>query len=135
VALGRAYSAIERNPATHALSDALDRHLGRGASLVKRSEHALADVEELRGLFADAGFAEVRVQTVARMVRFASVAAYVRVQFAATPLAALLADGDPAARERVIALVSADVSAMLAPRMHEGGLAFLQEVHIVLATA
>ena len=89
----------------------------------------------MRGLFADAGFAEVSVQTVARMVRFASVAAYVRVQLAATPLAALLADGDPAACERVIALVSADVSARLATRMHEGGLAFLQEVHIALATA
>jgi ubiquinone/menaquinone biosynthesis C-methylase UbiE len=42
------FSAIERNPATHALSDALDRHLGEGASLAKRNEHSLADPEELR---------------------------------------------------------------------------------------
>ena len=129
------YSAIERNPATHALSDALDRHLGRGASHVKRSEHALADVEELHGLFADAGFADIRVETVVRSVRFASVAAYVRVQFTATPLAALLADRDPAARERLVALVIADVSARLAPYVYEGGLAFPQEVHIARATA
>ena len=128
------YSAIERNPATHALSDALDRHLGRGASRVKRSEHALAHVEELHELFAAAGFAEVRVETVARIVRFATVAAYVRVQFAATPLAALLAGRDPSARERLVALVSADLSATLAPYVHEGGLAFPQEVHIALAT-
>ena len=44
-------------------------------------------------------------------------------------------DRDPAARERLVALVSADVSASLAPYVHEGGLAFPQEVHIARATA
>ena len=102
---------------------------------MKRSEHALADVEELHGLFADTGFADICVETVVRIVRFASVAAYVRVQFAATPLAALLAGRDPAARERLVALVIADVSARLAPYVHEGDLAFPQEVHIARATA
>ena len=57
------FTAIERNPATHALSDALDRHLGDGASLAKRNEHSLADPEELRALLAAAGFADVRVET------------------------------------------------------------------------
>ena len=129
------YSAIERNPATHALSDALDRHLGRDASRVKRSEHALADVEELRGLFVHAGFADIRLETVVRSVRFPSVAAYVGVQFAATPLAALLAGRDRAARERLVALVSADVRATLAQYVDESGLAFPQEVHVTLARA
>lgn len=129
------FTAIGRNPATHALSDALDRHLGEGASLAKRNEHSLADPEELRALFGTAGFADVRIETVARTVRFASAAEYVRIQFAATPVAALLADREPSARQRLVALVSADVSAGLAPYTNDDGLAFPQEVHVALATA
>lgn len=129
------FTAIDRNPATHALSDALDRHLGEGASLAKRNEHSLADPEELRALFDTAGFAEVRVETVARTVRFASAAEYVRIQFAATPVAALLSDREPSARQRLVDLVSADVSASLAPYVNDNVLAFPQEVHVALASA
>jgi len=129
------FSAIEGNPATHALSDALDRHLGEGASLAKRNEHSLADPEELRGLFATAGFADVRVETVARTVRFASAAEYVRIQFAATPVAALLSDREPSVRQRLVDLVSGDVSASLAPYVKDDALAFPQEVHVALASA
>jgi len=129
------FAAIERNPATHALSDALDRHVGRGASFAKRNEHSLADPEELVALFVTAGMADVRVETVARTVRFASAAEYVRIQFVATPVAALLSGREPAARERLIGLVSEDVSASLAPFVSDDGLAFPQEVHIALATA
>jgi hypothetical protein len=89
----------------------------------------------LRSPFDAAGITDVRVETAARTVRFASAAEYVRVQFAATPLAAMLADRGPAARERVVALVSADVGARLARYEQESGLAFPQEVHIALATA
>ena len=45
-------------------------------------------------LAAHTGFADIRRETVVRSVRFPSVAAYVGVQFAATPLAALLAGRD-----------------------------------------
>jgi ubiquinone/menaquinone biosynthesis C-methylase UbiE len=129
------FTAIERNPAARALSDALDRHLGDGASRAKRHEHSLARADELGALFVAAGFANIRLQTVARTVRFASAAEYVRVQFAATPLAALLTDGSPSARARVVALLSADVGATLEPYVQDGGLAFPQEVHIAFATA
>jgi SAM-dependent methyltransferase len=129
------YTAIERNPATHALSDALDSHLGADASRAKRAEHSLADARLLHALFADAGFTEVHVETVARDVHFASVADYVRVQLSATPLAVLFGGLEPAMGERVTALVSADVGDRLAPYVHEGGVDFPQEVHIALATA
>jgi ubiquinone/menaquinone biosynthesis C-methylase UbiE len=129
------FTVIERNPAAHALSDALDLHLGHGASGAKRNEHALAHAGELRSLFDAAGFTDVRVETATRAIRFASAAEYVRVQFAATPLAALLADRGPAERERLVAVVSADVGARLARYVQESGLAFPQEVHIALATA
>jgi predicted NAD/FAD-binding protein len=89
----------------------------------------------LRALFDAAGFTNIRVETAARTVRFASAAEYVRVQFAATPLAGLLADRGPATRERLVALVSADVAARLPRHMQQSGLAFPQEVHIALAMA
>jgi ubiquinone/menaquinone biosynthesis C-methylase UbiE len=129
------YTAIERNPATHALSDALDRHLGPAASAAKRNEHSLADPEELRGLFAAAGFTDVRIETKTLTVRFSSAAEYVHVQLAATPLAALVNDLDLSERDRLISLVSSDVGAALERYIDDGGLAFPQEVHVALATA
>jgi ubiquinone/menaquinone biosynthesis C-methylase UbiE len=129
------YSAIERNPATHALSGALDRHFGQGASRAKRAEHSLAGVRVLRALFADAGFAAVRVETVTRNVHFASVGEYVRVQLTATPLTALVAERKLAISERLIALVSADVSDRLTRYLHDGGVDFPQEVHVALAAS
>ncbi len=129
------FSAIERNPAPQALTDALDRLLGAGASVTKRNEHSLADVEELHVLFASAGFGDARIETVVRMVRFESVAEYVRIQFAATPLADLLAGRDVREQRRLVDLVTAEVSGTLAGFAGPDGLDFPQEVHVALARA
>lgn len=129
------FSAIARNPAARAFSDALDHHLGDGASRAKRAEHSLADVDELRSLFAGAGFGDVRIETVVRTVRFASAADWVRIQLVATPLATLLADRELSERRRLVELVGVEVGASLAPWVNDEGLAFPQEVHVALATA
>ncbi len=129
------YSSIERNPAAEALSEALDRHFGEGASRAKRHEHSLADRAELAGLLATAGFAGVRVETIRREVRFASAEEWVRIQFAATPLAALLEGRELSERERLVGLVSADFGERLARLVQNGGLAFPQEVHVAPAMA
>jgi ubiquinone/menaquinone biosynthesis C-methylase UbiE len=89
------YTSIDRNPAANALADAVDKYLGARASVAKRSEHSLADPDELCGLFNAAGFAEVQLQTVTQTMRFPSVENWVEIQFAAAPLAALVADRDP----------------------------------------
>jgi ubiquinone/menaquinone biosynthesis C-methylase UbiE len=128
------YSSIEANPAADALSGALDRHFGAGASRAKRYEHSLADRAKLSTLLADAGFAGVRVETVRRLVRFGSSDEWVRIQFAATPLAALVEGRPSSERERVVALVSADVGAELRPFVQDGGLTFPQEVYVARAT-
>jgi ubiquinone/menaquinone biosynthesis C-methylase UbiE len=129
------FTSIDRNPAAHALSEALDRHLGEGASLAKRGEHSLAESEELHALCTTAGFVDVRVETVTRKVRFASTEEWVRIQFDATPLAALLREREPSERDAVVALVSADVGASLAPFVRDDDFSFPQEVHVVLASA
>src|SRR5215472_10502350 len=50
------FTAIERTPVTNALADALDQHLGTGASAVKHLEHSLSDPVHLHGLVGGAGF-------------------------------------------------------------------------------
>jgi ubiquinone/menaquinone biosynthesis C-methylase UbiE len=122
------FAAIEQNPAAYALSAALDRHLGEGASRAKRSEHALADSGELRELFVTAGFTDVRIETVALTVRFASVDQWVRIQLSATPLAALQAEGDD-----IVACVCAEIGAALAAYTQADGFAFPQQAHVALA--
>jgi ubiquinone/menaquinone biosynthesis C-methylase UbiE len=127
------FGPIENNPATHALAGALDRHVRPDASVAKRTEHALADGEELRALVAGAGFREIVICTATKTVRFPSASDYVRIQLAATPLAALIDRYDAARRDRLIEALVDDVGAELAPYLEDEGLAFPQEVHIVLA--
>ena len=121
------FTSIDRNPAAHALADALDRHLGEGSSLAKRSEHSLADSQELRELCSAAGFARVHIETVTLIIRFSSVEEWVGIQLAATPLAAL-------ATGQSLALINHDVAASLAAFVQADGFAFPQEVHVVVAT-
>jgi ubiquinone/menaquinone biosynthesis C-methylase UbiE len=127
------FGPIEHNPATFALASALDRHLGPEASLAKRTEHALADTEELRELIAGAGFQDVVISTATKWIHFPSPAEYVRVQLAATPLASLIAPYPPIDREQVIEAIVADVGAALEPYTQKVGLTFPQEAHTALA--
>jgi ubiquinone/menaquinone biosynthesis C-methylase UbiE len=129
------FTSIERNPAAQALADALDRNLGDGASDAKRSEHSLAEEEELSELFDAAGFAGIRIETVTQNIRFASADEWVAIQLTATPLASLLAECDPAERERVLGLVTEDVHDALAAFVRRDVFLFPQEVHVALADA
>src|SRR5262249_42355962 len=131
----RVYSSIERNPPAGAPSEALDRQFGEGASRAKRHEHSLADRAELAGLLAATGFADIRVETVSREVRFASAEEWVRIQFAATPLAALLEGREPSQCERLVALVGADVEAGAPPFVPERGLAVPPRGPVALGAA
>ena len=125
------YASIEENPAAYALADAVDKHFGGGAARAKRSEHSLADPEELRDLFDVAGFNGVRIETVTQNVRFASIDEWVRIQFAATPLAALAGREDPTRMD----VVSADVAEVLAAFAQGGVFVFPQQAHVVLVNA
>jgi hypothetical protein len=113
----------------------LDAHLRPDASLAKRTEHALANTDELRSLVTGAGFRDVMIHTATKMVRFPSVTDYVWIQLMATPLASLMTQLDPARRDHLFRALARDVGAVLAPYTEANGLAFPQQVHIVLAAA
>jgi ubiquinone/menaquinone biosynthesis C-methylase UbiE len=128
------FGPIEHNPATNALADALDRLVDPAASLAKRTEHALADAEELRTLIVGAGFDVVVIRTARQIVRFPSAASYVQIQLTATPLATLIDKYQPDARSRLVAALVEDVGVALAPYTGPDGLAVPQEVHALVAT-
>jgi ubiquinone/menaquinone biosynthesis C-methylase UbiE len=128
------FGPIEHNPATHALADALDRHVAPGSSLAKRNEHVLADTDELRMLLQEAEFRDVVIESATKTVRFPSATAYVRIQLAATPLATLVERHDAPDRDRLIEAVAEDVGRALAGYAGDAGLTFPQEVHVALAS-
>ena len=125
------YTAIERTPVAHALAEALDRHLGAGASDTKRAEHSLADAEALRALVAAQGFDDVTVSTVTQTLHFTSPREYVRLQIEATPMTALVNGLTPPQRDVVVDAITQDVSAAL--NSHDGTLTSTQEAHFLIA--
>jgi len=126
------FSAIERTPVTNALADALDRRLRPGASSIKRSEHSLADADELCQLAIGQGFRDVSVYTVTQTLRFASPKEYVRMQMTATPVAGLVAKMENEPLDALVDAIAGDLSAALC-RHGEEGLVSPQEAHVLLA--
>ncbi|TIN32107.1 MAG: transposase, partial [Mesorhizobium sp.] len=104
-----------------------------GASATKRSEHSLADADELYRLVAGAGFRRVTILTTTQNIRFPSSTEYVRLQLAATPQAGLVSGMDAGHREAAIAAIEGDLSSSLAIYSTGGELMFPQEAHVVLA--
>jgi ubiquinone/menaquinone biosynthesis C-methylase UbiE len=127
------FGPIAHNPAPQALSEALERHLGPHASAIKRAEHDLDDPAELADLVAGAGFTEVSIDTTTQQIRFPSPREYVRVQFAATPLATLMRELSREQQATLAEAVIADVSGALQPYIGDDGLVFPQECHTLSA--
>ena len=127
------YGPIEDNPGTLALAQALDHHLGTGASQTKRAEHVLPYATLVERLVTGAGFQEVQITTETKLVRFPSTADWVSIQLTATPLASLLAEqlARPGATERI----TASVVEALERYEVDGALEFPQEAHVVVARA
>lgn len=129
------FAELERNPVAHAFSDALDRQLGEGASAAKRSERALGDAEAVSSLFREAGFARVRIETVAKTSRYPSVSDYVRFQLEATPLAAVVERYEQPERQRLISLLVDELSTELAAFVRGGAFSFPQVAHVATVDA
>lgn len=128
------FTAIERTPVAHALADALDRHLGAGASSIKRSEHTLSDGRLLEDLVSAAGFKDLTVSSVTQMFRFPSPRDYVRLQLSATPQAGMVANMDADQRDALIDAITGDLVRSLGGNATGGELVSPQECHVLLAT-
>ena len=104
-----------------------------GASTVKRSEHALADQDEVCRLISEAGLSDVVLETVRQTIRFASPREYVRLQIVATPMAAMVAKMESEAREAIIDAITASLTASLDSDSGASDLTSPQEAFVVQA--
>jgi ubiquinone/menaquinone biosynthesis C-methylase UbiE len=126
------YGPIEHNPGTLALAQALDHHLGTGASQTKRAEHVLAYSTLVDKLAGDAGFRNITITTETKVVRFASASEWVHVQLTATPLASLLSE--QLTRRGMTEKITGAVVETLQRYEVDGALEFPQEAHVLIAT-
>lgn len=128
------FSAIEETPAAYAYVQALDHHLGPGASATKRSEHMFRTGGELGSMLTKEGFEQVAVETVTQRIDFPSVLEYVRLQLIATPMASLLSNRDDRGRDVAIEAIASYAASLLDPEMLRGGRFSFPQVALV-ATA
>jgi ubiquinone/menaquinone biosynthesis C-methylase UbiE len=128
------FTVIEHTPASNALADALDRHLGAGASQTKRSEHILSDKQELHELVTAAGFGKVAIETVTQTIRFPSAREYVRVQLSATPRSSLMDGMDGTRQRETLAAITNDLVASLNVGSDTAELTYPQEANVLLAS-
>ncbi|MGA8262424.1 MAG: methyltransferase domain-containing protein [Arenicellales bacterium] len=122
---------VEHNPGHSVLADVLDRRVGEKAGATRRAPFRLSDREEIRDLVEGAGFTDVAVQLDARVARFPSAEAMIRIMMAGTPLAAAMQDADPGALETVVD----EVTEALSVYEDDLGLALPMQAWIVTATA
>lgn len=124
------WSRIEANPGFMALVEALERHVGMEAANNRRAPFALADVSQVGGLLADAGFRDVHVATRAELARFPSPEDLVAAQLGATPLSTLGALTDETQQA-----IARDVRAALRAYLGDDDLVVPMEAHIACARA
>lgn len=128
------FNAIEETPAAYAYVQALDHHLGPGASATKRAEHMFRTGAELGSMLTKEGFEQVVVEKVTKRIDFPSVLEYVRFQLTATPMAGLLGDRSDRGRAEAIEAIASHAASLLDPEMLCGGRFSFPQVALV-ATA
>jgi SAM-dependent methyltransferase len=115
-----------------AFDDVHERHFGSlgGGEII----YSLGDAVEFRGLFVDAGFADVTVESVVRTVRFPSADEFVRLTVLGS--AAVLPEFeqmDTAARDSLVEVISRDIAGTLDTYREGEGVAFPLAAHIATA--
>ena len=128
------FTSIERTTVAHAFANALDRHLGEGASSAKRIEHSFSDSGALARLAVDAGLKNVVVVPVTQTIRFPSALDYVRLQLTATPEARLLSQTIEQERDAVIQAIAGDLAGALESVGPTGEISSAQECNVLSAT-
>ena len=124
------WRGIEHSPGYVVLADALTRHISPEAgALMTSGPFGLSDPEELRTLIARAGFGEITISPVAKVLRFPSPEEFVVRYAASSNLGSLIADADDDGRAAFLA----EVSAGLQSYVDAQGLAFPIESHVAVA--
>jgi len=112
-------------------SDVLQRRVSEEAAATRRAPFIFSDRNQIRTLVTDAGFHDVIVSLTARVARFASAEAMVRIMIAGTPLGATMNSDDP----ELLRTVINEVTTGLSEYVDDRGLAIPMQGWIVTARA
>jgi ubiquinone/menaquinone biosynthesis C-methylase UbiE len=127
------FTPIERTPVAYAFANALDRHLGEGASSAKRAEHSFSDSDLMEQLATEAGLKNVVVFPVTQTIRFPSALDYVRLQLTATPQARLLSKMTAQKRDAKIQAVARDLASAMDSVGPTDEISSAQECNVLMA--
>jgi ubiquinone/menaquinone biosynthesis C-methylase UbiE len=122
---------VEEQPPLHELQTVAERHLGP----VVDQRHALGNADELARLLVDAGFTDVKVETVAYEVRFPEGTPFANMN--AMALASMGPAGaarTPEEKAKLVAAIAAD-SESVAQRYTKGGIIFKMATNVATARA
>jgi ubiquinone/menaquinone biosynthesis C-methylase UbiE len=108
--------------------DALARHIGTGVSRFVRVVFSLSDADELKGLLRDAGFREISVDITRKTLRLPPPKSFLWQYVHSTPLGAVIANVDEAARDKL----QADIEDRWQPFVAEGALVL--QLPVLVAT-
>jgi ubiquinone/menaquinone biosynthesis C-methylase UbiE len=120
---------IQYHPSSAILAKALERHVGSEVAEIMNAPFTLGDAEEIRTLFADAGFNNVRIRIVIETFRAPSPEEYVWRQMISSPLAGPFSKIDDATRSALFR----DVTMALQSYVDDDGLVHPTEAHFVVA--
>ncbi len=107
------WRGIEFNPGHRIVAEVLERNVNNEAGATRRAPFTLSQREEIRQLFANAGFADIVICLSPRITRFPSAEAMVRIMMAGTPLGAAMDKSDAQTLQKVIDEVTAKLSEYL----------------------
>jgi SAM-dependent methyltransferase len=93
---------LEKNPLMRSQVAAITQHINDGASAAIRAVCALSDGEVIRNMFLQAGFQDVKWETVSLTLHHDSGLEFVTNGIASTPVAGLIANWSDAARGALI---------------------------------
>ena len=124
------WRALEEVPLVRELHRVAEVHVGE----IDDARHSFGDAAALEGLLASAGFLDVRVETISRVVRFADASVFVRMNATAmVGMSKASATMDDGKRAQAVDRIIQDSPKALAPFAEGDGLAF--EISSNLATA
>ena len=110
------WGALDDNPGHAALAQGLAHHLGTAVAAVLHTSFSLGDAEALHRLLAQAGFRDVVLSHLVKMLRFASPEVFVRVW------GSVLGRAGVEVHDDVLTAIVREVTAALRPYVNEEGL-------------
>ena len=122
--------STKHNPGWRPLAEALERYVGPEAGAMMRAPFPSLSTDELRDLFAGAGFRDVHISIGIGPVRYPSAEEFLRLEAVSSPLAAPIGALEDNVREALIR----DLSKTLVAYTDDDGIIFPAETYLVAAS-